>query len=794
LTEKTIVTTNVLTVNSLLEKENVLGILVRFLERSILKVNYNPSIRYNEAIVLSETGEKILVHLKKQFALTDDFVSDGKLALLINSKNNIDLELTDVDKLIEVVSSEIIEKSLLYPYFFGRELYDKFFDLFNNNKELNEEDTSKLLTLTPIGVFQIGNILIGPFGVIKSTEIRYIPPTSNRNYPLWHSVDKSDKKLHQTSFKTYHHKIHDFLSEIRNLDSNLSLSYQFSIYENKNPYDLNRINSLVFLLGTFPTEELRLLFSKIIDCHKEIREYLPQREEFVNMWKGNGEKISAHLNHNQCLQLILLCKDEFILKHLEKLIFEGIIHIPETEIRRPKTSFITFSEFVIRTECSKYGFRSLIKINNETNTALIRLRNLIENLYSTEEEKQRLNWKLRDIEGNNMYEKLGKYLLVKHPRQIIVELVFDNSKYVHETFGFLKYGDFDKDLEVSKEDYYINKILWKLGFDISVYPAYQTIFWKRQDQFLKVLKSKQIYNEDDKELIRSAGVNYFVSLEEILDYGLSFITWTLLSDHYLTSNFIFNLEEAREFTAKVINENKYKINDTDFLVLDKDGKNTLYPLIKSFHILANICKEYMDSKEEYKRDESEYPDFYKKTEIYLFPFEHKKLLLDLNPDDVERIINLLNEISFILESNDVSNVRNRIKHNRPIHEFPKSNELETTYKAIYDVAKKMETEGILPTVYIKFGNEIDEFGRGFIKYKNYKSEVLLISNSSRFIKSGMPLYKKLQVCLPNVHIKNSIEKLRFGYLEKTEYSNYWSNYPKIKVKDEDIESSYDESI
>lgn len=758
------------------KKRTKIKILNQFLGKSILKVNYKPNLKYSETIILSEKGKSLYKDLKDQFSVLDDkYDSEIKLSLMLTSIENINLEATNIYNLKEIISDEIINKNLLFPHVYGRELYNTFNQLFNCNDILDAKETTMLLNDSPIGVFQIGNLLIGPFGILESRQKRAMPPSKFRKYPLWYCEDVSCLKVHRTELTSSENIIHNLvqsLEEISSTDKEMSLN-EIILFD---PYNYNRIDELAYLIGTFPDEELRLLLSDLINKDKTMRKLLPNN--FKDLWKGDGQKITAQLAHNQCFQLILLFKDDEILKTLEDLIFNNKINISETEIRKGGVMINRRGLFNTETQCSKYGFRSVITMGGEINSSLIRLKNLIKKLYYTSSlEKEKLRWKLRNFEGSTLDEVLSRYLLTENPREIIFNLIFDNVNNVQKTCEYLNCTDFSTLLDPYKEEYFINMILWKLGFDITIFPSYQSLFWKRHEQFLRIIKNNQVFTEDEREAIRSSGVNFFVSLEEILDYALSFITWAFLSDHYISDKFTFNLEDARAFTADIINEYRYEISDTEFLNIDKDGRNTLYPLIKGFSVLAKICEDHIKSKEIYIRSETEFPSYYKKTDLYDFPFRHKVLLLDLEKTDVKRVIELLKSISDTLETKNISNVRNRIKHNRPIHEFPSISELEETCKAISDAVLKMEMEGILPTVYIRSGKENDEFGRGFVKYKNYKGVSILLSNSSQFIRSGMPLYKKVQLILPNVHINNSVDKLRFNYLEKTKYSNYWSDYP-----------------
>ncbi|TRZ38511.1 hypothetical protein CEQ21_24300 [Niallia circulans] len=769
------------------ENLRIINIIKTFLMQSILNNNYKPNSLFGEAICLSPLGEKVIKELFNEEIEKSGVKTEMKLAALVGSIQTIDINNTDIDKLLKSAHEEIKRERLLFPYIFGRELYDKFYDLYNQLDRLNYKETITLLKGSQNGVFQVDNLISGPFGLLISQENRNFMPL--RPVPVHHCSDSSCQVLHITelstivsNISTYERKIREHL---RNHPETNTIP-KVSRLRATNQFDDNNLDELIVLLGTFALEELQVLLGYLIDNFRNLRTYFPTDNEFRRYWQGNGEKISSKLQHAECLQLIFLCKDLDIVESLEKLIYENKIHIPATEIRRPHFRRNFKRSFKITTECSKFGIRCVVKNGyTEINTALIRLKNLITMLYTDSNNLERLNWKLRNIHGDNFEEKIEKYLLSEDPKRILMNLIFDNPDYVLKTFKYLKYGDFEFPYSPLKEDFVINKILWKLGFNSMNFPEYLSVFWKRHNQFQKTIKVNDIVSEEDREVIRSAGVNYFVSLEEILDYSLSFITWSLLSDHYLDTNFVFNLDSARTFMVESINSYEYSISDSDFLVLDGEGKNTLYPLIKGFTVLAELCEKYLAEKENYKRPLSEYPYYHMKTDIYKFPFEYKITMLNINESEIKKLIDFLRDVTVILETNNISNVRNRIKHNRPINEFPTSEELMNTCEVINQLIKGMENSGIMPQLYIYSGTEIDQYGRGEAKFKNYRDVPIQINNNSQFNRCGLPEYNVPQIIIPNIHIRNSIDKLRFHYQEKSLYSIFWENYPKHKIRYEE---------
>ena len=69
-----------------------------------------------------------------------------------------------------------------------------------------------------------------------------------------------------------------------------------------------------------------------------------------------------------------------------------------------------------------------------------------------------------------------------------------------------------KPKNIDEEKLIIKKILWKLGFDIYLYPDYIDLFWKRFNKFIASSRLKINYDEEDREKIRSSAANFFVSI------------------------------------------------------------------------------------------------------------------------------------------------------------------------------------------------------------------------------------------------------------------------------------------
>jgi hypothetical protein len=411
--------------------------------------------------------------------------------------------------------------------------------------------------------------------------------------------------------------------------------------------------------------------------------------------------------------------------------------------------------------------------------ALARLKRLIKELYKEEGVLEQLQWKLRHVDGESLYEKLDRYTNTEDPKRIVRDLILASPSHLQRTFKILRYGWFVFPSSPEDEERMIDKILWKLGFGVGLYPPHQTLFWQRLEKFLEATRTYTTSTENDRELIRSAGVNFFVSLEEILDYSLSFMTWALLSDHYGVTKFKCNFDEARQIMTSYLNGRRLGSNDP--LEFDAGGKNTLYPLIQGFTVLAELCSEIIEDRDDrQKRTPSELPGYYGKTELMLFPFISKALILDLQKVDCDRIIGLLRKITFTLETSQVHNIRNRIEHRRP--DFPSYDEIKNACDIVKTIMADMETAGVCPLIYLYAGTNADQYGRDVVTFKDYREREIKINPQSEYLSCGLPSIHTPQIIVPWLHIGDSLELLRFQYEEISDYRKMWRGYPKRRTQ------------
>lgn len=763
------------------------------LEQCLIKDDYKAPELLSQSIVLSEEGNILGKILQEKFP--DVSESEIKLAIFVKLFYHdlfIDLEKTNLTEIENAISQDIANEKIKYPWVFDKLLYDRFFENFQKSSQRNAlsyDETLTLLKDSPQGVFQVQDLLVGSFGILHSSFKRDLLPTTS--VPLWHCSDPSCESLHTSRLTTGDSLVSKLLMGIREFciekygekESEWQEFYGEIAFE-FNYYDEQNLSTFPWLVGNaFSEAELRNILAYLLKIHStEIRQRLPQTKKINNIFMDAPNKTVQKLSKPECFQILLLVADEHIISAIEALIEDKVIKIPATEIRSPRY-FRGASWEKIKWECSQFGVRSKPSNNN---IGVTRLKKLIYSVYKSEEKREQLKWVLRHSSGDDAHEKLDDYLFSTNPREIIRELILSNPNHLDLAFENLRYGKFSFPKSSDDEEKLISKILWKLDFNINAYPDFQDKFWKRHSNLIDVSRTYADYNENDKENIRSASVNLFVSLEEILDYSLSFTTWVLLSDHYGVTRFTCDLDEARKFMATTLSEASTLFSkESEPVSYNPNGVNTLFPLIYGFRLLALFCEKILgENSPSHKRPPYQFPRFYEKTNLQTFPFLSKMLIFDLKESSTARILETLKNITSELESGNVSNVRNRLQHNRKSEEFPKQEEIDKACGAISSAISKMEKSGICPLVYFRQSSSTDSYDRTAIVLQDYKGRTITLRRPFEFSSSIKIGTKNAVIVTPWLHVKNSSHPLYFAFVESSDHLEMLKDFPKRRFVEE----------
>lgn len=729
-----------------------------------------------ECICLNEKGnflKNIISTANGSF--NENSIKYSLFCILYSDDFLIDFDNTDFDKLGLLIDNSLKNKQLILPWIYDNLLYNKYYDeCYIPGDTMTYNDTLKLLNDTPQGTYQIYDLIFGSFGIMTSETMRNVTPL--QGYPLWHCSNPGCFLLHKVKFgKDTNSTVEKIVNLLKENEINQTLDiknyYKYYIVKNEEQYDEFYLGHLPQVLGyCFDSNELKILLEHLIIEHQnEIRIKLPSK------LKGSAKDIASKLSKNECLQIILLLNNTKIVSTLEKLIDSDLIYFPPTEIRNLPFTHNSSSNLVdIYLQCSKYGLRTTAAGGE---ISLFRLKNLIQELYPDESE---LNWLLRDIsvEGCPNIEiggKLIQYINTEDIYIIIAKLITCRKDKINEAISFLKFGNFDYTDTREGENYIIEKIIWKLGFNNNKPPQELKLFWDRYRKFYSACKKHSTYTEEEKDSIRSQSINFFIDLESLLQKSLAYSTWALVSDHYSDTNFEFHYDDAKEVTFKLLNG--YKLNEEVAFTLDPSGEDTLYPLIQGFDILAQLCESLLNEKDSHIKPNVELPSGYNQNVVY-FPFLHDMLLFDLPKDSFDKVINELRFINKQLIKINVCSIRNSTSHQRKREKFPTSDELIDFCQEIKPLIERIEKQGLYPLVYSLDKITIDKYNRKLVEMKDYKEATLSFYLSNDGSMYDTPQYDSPHIISPFIKLSPSDPGIRFYIQEKSNYTIMNENYPK----------------
>lgn len=768
-------------------------------KNGILPAGFSPSKALVSSLHLTSAGEHEARRMQQQIdEVTEEVAKFSLLRRPFYDDIFIDPIETDLDELENALEADIVGKKLSLPYVFGRHLYDEFFERFpGRTSRLEPEETEELLKETPYGVFQMGEIVSGPFGLLESAECRTLNPT--RCPPLWHCSDPSCGAFHGARLSNGHSVAESCYSEFRTHLANTDrvpsdwVNFCIRLTSDENYYSDRHHETLPWLIGNaLSGTEIRTLLTKALGSQPHrLRDQPGRKDRFSDFFQDGAHEIASKIGEAGALQLILQLDNASIIEALEELILAEEIEIPFTETRRPvfwssplpyadstskKSWTRTANYHSIVYEAARFGVRA---VSTSKSLGPLRMRRLIEAIHSSPAEMEDLEFRLRHQPGGSVYERLEHYLRETEPLQVLQELVVTGHSWLSDVKAHLSPGHYPRPATKEDEEELLRRILWKLGFDVGIYPPTQRIFWDRLTRFEAAARKHAGAGEQGNEKIRSAGSNFFVSLEDVLEKTLSYATWALLSDHFGETRFHFNSELARERMAEELNARQKGKEDP--IRFDPDGKNTLFPLVAGFSILEGACREIIEERErEFPRADDEFPGYHGKTSIQVFPWKHTKLVLDLSERTKADILDILASVTKRLEKAGVASLRNRIEHRR--EDFPRMEEILSVCEEVRDVISELEEHGLSPLIHYFGGSDIDHRGQGEIRFRNYADQERILFQPSLFYSSGLPGTAPPQVVSPVLRIRGSLEPLRFTVEEPSEFNRKWEDFPRWRSR------------
>ncbi|MFF4185772.1 hypothetical protein ACFYZ9_21515 [Streptomyces sp. NPDC001691] len=748
-------------------------ILSEILGDCLIARDYKPSTHLNNQIKLTEYGnEKVQSFARKRIPIPEAraicFLEFSWIDLLVDHR------ATDAGKVQEAISRQIQDRSIYFPFIFGRELYDRAHGMIEPDKrELDLAGTLEFLEGTPQGVFQMHEYVTGPYGLLNSKDLRFYHPQRSAN--LLHCSDSSCHVIHAVHFSTASeapinkHRVE--ATRVLKKESEIPsawASFITDVFSDMvHPARDNVAEPLIPILGDCLTDgEMRALVEWLLDNTKGAL-----REVCTSLGlRGSASEITENLVRAELMQLCLTMGDLDIIQGIDTLVHQRVINVPETEIRIPPINGDSaFGTFRMIAELGSHGIRTR---SDRMRLAPLRLRSLIERMYRLSDvgDREELEWQLRAATGDTLEARLENYLLDRSPQSVVDNLVLARKSNAVAACEILRLRE-----GATESKDFIPLILWKLGFASPAGGDPHGDFWRLHQEMERMARmgpggplSPSI------EEFRGVAANYFVALESALDDAIAFTVWALAHDHVTDRRpFVFELDRQRQESYRWLQSAVAQKGDKE---LAYGSKNSLYALCRGFQCLGAELQRLASERAMHVRHPNDFPDWVNEQSLQRFPFIHTVPFLDLTDDSREILLKNLQEISRVLVSNSVYDARNDWLHGgRKDLDFGR---VRTSLSGISDAIQLVEDCGFVRTAFAVSARRSDGYDRSVTTLKNARGVTLEVYDPSPYSWLGLPSV------VGEVHVMTAAcfsapnNFLRFESEVASPFTEMWSDYPK----------------
>ena len=750
--------------------------LSTLLSYSLVKKDYQVPPSLHSLIALTDYGQQIYDQLRKRAPY-----HEARLLCFLEMYHTdlmIDVAATDRQGIVAALSKQVSGRILSFPFVFGRLLYDKYYDEYEDNPKsyLSPDETQRLLTGTPQGVGQFGQLITGPYGIIEGMSRRIVPV--DRHLHIRHCSDPTCAEPHgvylSTNYDAPINKHRETLGKIlEREDSSSSAWGQFVeaiAAENVSGYQDWASEPIVVLLGDALTDgELRKLIGWMVENGSD--GYLRSLASSLSIASLNGNAISQ-LNRAQLLQLILAETNECLVSGLDALVRSDAISIPRGEVRRPVVnSGMRFGRHGLRAELGRHGIRVL---STGASIAPLRARRLVEQMYrlDNEADREELDWQMRDEPSDSLDAKLENYLQTSPPRQAIGNLVLARRSNVIVATASLGLGDIAREGDAKL----IDAILWKLGFSVESSGEASDEFRRMNDNIRQFTRQGGLGSHPtDLERTRGAATNYFVALERFLDETLAYSIWALTTDHYNNPRpFTYRPHLDRIEAFNRLNAFESSVGNAERL----SNKNTLAPLCRGFARLASYLKDCESRPQEFERALQDWPDWVAVQTLERFPFLHTIAFLDLMPASRAAVIRALEDITMRFVAGRVSETRNDWSHAQKHLSTSSLDNLREAVEYAREAVQAIDENGFSRHEYRRISDVFDGDNRRTTVLEIPGGRQVSLFGPSPFAWLRLPPLSSPQYVMTSARFAEPSECLRFTVEVESPYSKMWDNYPR----------------
>ena len=750
-----------------------------FFNGSLFARDYSANVQWSDFVKLTPAGQWALELMEKE--LTPDAskadLAMGLFCLFFHHELLIDCINSNLKAILALLQDELLNQRLRLPHRFGRLLYDKFNDEYQGNRtdHILPEEAWELLSGTPVGVYQVGHLISGPLGITEVQHIRYVPPV--RKLRLWHCSDPGCQAAHGVDLHPFEVGVQKTIKAGRQL-LRAALGPQ-SEWGDALPDFLGRkiprqpytyFDACTLLADCIVESERTALATAAIanGAGEKLRSLLSQAPRKKAAGSGTPESIAIKLTPEEQLQLLWAIPNYQLVSLIDKCVAASSIHLPLAEIRTASNIPPTANR-IPSCELSAYGTRCT------GGEPLLDYWSLLWDAYESSNRIGELDWRLHNTTGASAQSLLLDYLCKNDPSRALKELVLASepiTKVICERVCC--------PLEDITEPRFNDRMLWKLGFDLPRFSELLLVLRRRLEFFNQELLAVGVLkDEQDRERIRSAGVNLFVSIEAFLDQLVGYNVWLLASDHFLTTHFRYDEEAARAVVPSVLGESIG--SEADSLKWTPDRTNTLGVSMSYLSATAKWIRGLLDQpRSPLERPSDDLPHF-ADHRLRVFPFRHQALWADSDRSALERYADGFQSITKKLSRSNLAGIRNGLDHHRREESFPKLDEMLAFVSHIRESIDSADVNRYFPKEFWLDESRRDRFGRGTFIFSDYQNRTHTFYGPAFFV--GLPAVgiDAPAVIAPGVLLGAANSEIVFSVHSKSVKAAYWDGYPRRRM-------------
>ena len=670
---------------------------------------------------------------------------------------------TDIDALRSQLSKEILAGRIKYPYILGRELHDTAAELYPGQTRLDNNQTLRVLDKLPVGVFQKGRTVVGPYGCTYSDVPRSL--RSSSLVPGYLCPSEACGAVHKIQLETGDASINKargivagYIRKNRSPgpDGHLPLVSKSVMLDSGSQF--STANLFDVLSDGLDVEELRGVVDNLLrmsfkdpgrrmDISKRLSAAIINPSDFV-----------LQLDRARLMQIVLLHSDRDIVHAVDNVISQGTLKIQDFEVRVSKVTRWTSSNQAIA-EIGAFGAR----FTSSTSSMLIalRMKALLHKVYyeSGIWDAGDLAYAIEAPNGLSDGELLDRATRQYSIRELFTKLVLPNRRAAGIAAEELQIFQHDS---ISREEL-LEHFCWKIGEPDGI----KFTDLSRIEEHLPDVRQA---NEESTGLdsIRSSAVVLFTALEDTLNRALTFCTWAFTEDHYLAKEG-FLYDPAADPAALEFIESSAPAEHAD-LVLRSDGRNTLMPLGAGF---ARLAKALRNLKEDscLRPEKDIPPECLALHRPFAFPYTRS--FLNLTDSARSEVLTALQAAARYIQNVDVIDLRNWTVHGNK--QFPGKDRVASALRCIDELQIHLLQTGLYPRLYEMVCRSRDSLGREELTYTSGNDGVAMY-RPGWAIAPRLPLGQARLILIPIAKTESS-GPLRFRLKKRPGRDPYWEGWP-----------------